>query len=127
MRPHALAACLMTKPPIVLSSDPVTPLWTGETRRPRADLIEAVPLAWILSSPSRWDKKTQSWLEERPAACAPTGHAAPGPDGWNFKGGSPRTEVGCDNSHCMYTNLYYNRGRWCAWLAWERGRVGWGI
>lgn len=62
----------------------------------------------------RWDRKTKKWLDKRPAACTPTGHPAPGPPNWNFKGGSPRSEVGCENSHCMYTNLYYNRGRWYA-------------
>lgn len=61
-----------------------------------------------------WDSKNKRWLEDRPEACAPKGHPAPGPSEWNFKNGSPRTEVTCDNSHCMYTNLYYNKGRWYA-------------
>ncbi|GAX80047.1 hypothetical protein CEUSTIGMA_g7486.t1 [Chlamydomonas eustigma] len=62
-----------------------------------------------------WDKVTKTWNEERPAACAPTGHLKPGPPKWNFRNGTPRSEVSCpDSSHCLYHNLYYNRGRWYA-------------
>lgn len=61
-----------------------------------------------------WDASIKDWVQQRPSACAPPGHAAPGPASWNFNRGTPRTEVSCDNSHCMYTNLYYNQGRWYA-------------
>lgn len=61
-----------------------------------------------------WDFDSKAWVEEKPAACAPTGHPKPGPSGWNFLRGTPRTEVACSDSHCMYTNLFYNRGRWYA-------------
>ena len=59
----------------------------------------------------RWDKATETWVDKRPDACAPTGSQVPPKD---FKDGTPRSEITCDNSHCMYTNLYYNGGRWYA-------------
>lgn len=64
-----------------------------------------------------WDQALGTWVDERPAICAPTGHAKPGPStpGWTFHKGTPRSEVDCpDSYHCMYRNLYYNRGRWYA-------------
>ncbi|KAJ9523194.1 hypothetical protein QJQ45_023985 [Haematococcus lacustris] len=59
-----------------------------------------------------WDDSADAWAEDRPAACTPTGMS---PDdvataGWQFHQGTPRSEVGCDSSHCMYHNLYYNNG-----------------
>ena len=59
----------------------------------------------------RWDKATKTWVDKRPDACAPTGSQVPPKD---FKDGTPRSEITCDSSHCMYTNLYYNGGRWYA-------------
>jgi len=62
-----------------------------------------------------WDADRKSWVDDRPAACAPTGFdAQTAPANWEFLGGTPRTEVKCDPNHCMYQNLYYNNGRWYA-------------
>ncbi|GFH18382.1 uncharacterized protein HaLaN_15177, partial [Haematococcus lacustris] len=66
-----------------------------------------------------WDDSAgaaDTWAEDRPAACTPTG-MSPGDvaaAGWQFHQGTPRSEVGCDSSHCMYHNLYYSNGRWFA-------------
>jgi hypothetical protein len=61
-----------------------------------------------------WDSQEKKWSRDRPAACAPQGIPAPGPPGWTFNKGSPRSELTCDQTHCMYTNLFYNRGRFYA-------------
>lgn len=61
-----------------------------------------------------WDYAARVWRDERPDACIPQSFPAPGPPDWSFYRGSPRTEVTCEKSHCMYTNLYYNNGRWYA-------------
>lgn len=61
-----------------------------------------------------WDFDSHDWSDERPDACIPTSYPPPGPSNWSFYRDSPRTEVTCEKSHCMYTNLYYNNGRWYA-------------
>ncbi|MEW5301672.1 MAG: hypothetical protein WDW36_004517 [Sanguina aurantia] len=61
-----------------------------------------------------FDFARKRWSDARPVACLPVLHPAPGPEDWKWHQGSPRTEVGCETSHCMYTNLYYNNGRWYA-------------
>lgn len=62
-----------------------------------------------------WDFSSKTWTSEKPAACSPTGYPKPGPPPpWTFNKRTPRTEVTCSNDHCMYNNLFYNRGRWYA-------------
>ncbi|PNW72188.1 hypothetical protein CHLRE_16g678600v5 [Chlamydomonas reinhardtii] len=61
-----------------------------------------------------WDFQAETWGDERPAACVPTSYPAPGPPGWRWNNDTPRTEVTCQTSHCVYTNMYYNNGRWYA-------------
>ncbi|KAG2434032.1 hypothetical protein HXX76_007760 [Chlamydomonas incerta] len=61
-----------------------------------------------------WDFQAETWGDERPAACVPTSYPAPGPPGWRWMNDTPRTEVTCQTSHCVYTNMYYNNGRWYA-------------
>eukprot|EP00798_Chlamydomonas_sp_ICE-L_P009430 gene9430-4060_t len=61
-----------------------------------------------------WDAASSTWIDERPEACAPTGVPAPGPPGWKFLNGTPRTEVKCSEAHCIFDNLYYNNGKWYA-------------
>lgn len=61
-----------------------------------------------------WDFERHAWQDERPPACVPTTYPPPGPEGWAFNNNTPRTEVVCQTSHCVYTNMYYNNGRWYA-------------
>ena len=61
-----------------------------------------------------WDFEANEWRDEKPAACVPTTYPPPGPEGWAFNNNTPRTEVVCQQSHCVYTNMYYNNGRWYA-------------
>ncbi|GLI68019.1 hypothetical protein VaNZ11_012320 [Volvox africanus] len=61
-----------------------------------------------------WNFATEAWSDERPAACVPTTYPAPGPPNWRWNNDTPRTEVTCQSTHCVYTNMYYNSGRWYA-------------
>ena len=61
-----------------------------------------------------WDFANKAWMDTMPEACSPQGHPAPGPPGFEFNKGTARTEVTCDENHCMYTNLFYNNGRFYA-------------
>lgn len=61
-----------------------------------------------------WDFERHAWQDERPPACVPVTYPPPGPAGWTFNNNTPRTEVVCETSHCVYTNMYYNNGRWYA-------------
>uniref|UniRef100_A0A7S3QL56 Glycosyltransferase 61 catalytic domain-containing protein n=1 Tax=Dunaliella tertiolecta TaxID=3047 RepID=A0A7S3QL56_DUNTE len=74
-----------------------------------------------------WDVNQATWVEERPRACTPTGFSpnedVP-PPSWNASA-SRSTQMQCDNSHCMYTNLYYNNGRWYALLDSPEQTSGW--
>jgi uncharacterized membrane protein YgcG len=54
------------------------------------------------------------WRQEMPPACSPTGFdASSAPDGWDFRNGTPRSEVSCDRHSCSQQNVLYNNGRWC--------------
>ncbi|KAI8470588.1 MAG: hypothetical protein J3K34DRAFT_385246 [Monoraphidium minutum] len=61
-----------------------------------------------------WDHAAHVWTDRRPAACTLQGAAKPGPPGWRFLNGSPRTEVEVFKTHVVYKNLWYNAGRWYA-------------
>ncbi len=61
-----------------------------------------------------WDFALEQWSDEQPAACVPTTYPDPGPPDWKWHNNTPRTEVSCQASHCVYTNMYYNNGRWYA-------------
>jgi hypothetical protein len=83
-----------------------------------------------------WNHTVRTWSERRPAACSLQGDPKPGPAGWGFLNGTPRTEVRPFKTHVIYQNLWYSDGRWGGggggWGAaeqlsgWAAGRqVGW--
>jgi protein O-GlcNAc transferase len=61
-----------------------------------------------------WDFQDQFWLKQQPASCRVQSTPKPGPAGWHFNNNTPRTEVRPHESHVVYTNLWYNNGRWYA-------------
>ena len=61
-----------------------------------------------------WDSHGHSWLKQQPEACRVQSAPKPGPSGWHFNNNTPRTEVRPHESHVVYTNLWYNNGRWYA-------------
>jgi hypothetical protein len=58
-----------------------------------------------------WDAAERAWVPRRPAACELASHASPGPAGWRFHNGTPRTEVAMEKTHGVWRNLWYNNGR----------------
>lgn len=65
---------------------------------------------WDVPEYEYWDEQRQRWGAKQPAACTVRGQAKTDTTIW--KDGSPRTEVNCSSSHCMYEKLWYNNGRW---------------
>ncbi|GBF94574.1 hypothetical protein Rsub_06689 [Raphidocelis subcapitata] len=61
-----------------------------------------------------WDYAVRNWTAARPPACVLRAHPRPGPRGWSFLNGTPRTEVTPHKTHVVYRNLWYNNGRWYA-------------
>jgi protein O-GlcNAc transferase len=59
-----------------------------------------------------WHHEQQQWEDQQPAACRIQAAPKPGPPGWAFHKGTPRTEVVPNKTHVLYTNLWYNHGRW---------------
>lgn len=59
-----------------------------------------------------WDYSRHAWADVMPPACLLQSEPKPGPAGWSFLSGSPRTEVQPFNTHVVYRNLWYNQGRW---------------
>lgn len=57
-----------------------------------------------------WQNNTATWVGQMPQACLTVGKPATLETSW--WGGSPRTEVNCSASHCIYDKLWYNNGRW---------------
>jgi hypothetical protein len=58
-----------------------------------------------------WDDVSQSWSSKQPPACRLSAVPNPGPPGWRFLNGTPRTEVAAHAKHTEYRNLWYNSGR----------------
>ncbi|KAK9828787.1 hypothetical protein WJX72_002076 [[Myrmecia] bisecta] len=56
-----------------------------------------------------WDARLQKWTGTLPAACTVPG--LQNPEGWTWRNNTPRTEVVCTATHCIYENLWYNNGR----------------
>jgi hypothetical protein len=59
-----------------------------------------------------WHQQQQQWEDQQPSACRIQAATKPGPPGWAFHKGTPRTEVVPNKTHVLYTNLWYNHGRW---------------
>lgn len=75
---------------------------TATPRQPQADYLY-------------WDFHAKAWAPHRPRACILHSTPMPGPPGWGFLNGTPRSEVRPYKTHVVYRNLWYNDGR-CMWL-----------
>uniref|UniRef100_A0A1D1ZZ55 Glycosyltransferase 61 catalytic domain-containing protein n=1 Tax=Auxenochlorella protothecoides TaxID=3075 RepID=A0A1D1ZZ55_AUXPR len=61
---------------------------------------------WDVRRYEWWDGK--AWTPDMPKACLERGVDAAA---WSWPGGTPRTEVSCQDMQCTYQNLWYNNGR----------------
>ncbi|EIE21972.1 hypothetical protein COCSUDRAFT_66769 [Coccomyxa subellipsoidea C-169] len=79
---------------------------------------------WAVEEYEYWDEGKQVWTSKRPPACIVQGHA--GSNEWETERlGSPRTEVNCTVTHCVYQNLWYNNGRFFLLVDGPDAVTGW--
>ncbi|KAL0050159.1 hypothetical protein WJX82_005404 [Trebouxia sp. C0006] len=64
---------------------------------------------WAKEEYEYWHGDVKQWKPEMPQTCAVRG--APAKQGYAWLNGTPRTEVECAATHCIYRNLWYNNGR----------------
>jgi hypothetical protein len=64
---------------------------------------------WDVEQYEYWDEALEEWTATQPAACTVKGLKKKG--SWQWKHGTPRTEVDCKTYHCNYEHLWYNNGR----------------
>lgn len=59
-----------------------------------------------------WDFAREAWDSEQPAACGAQQLTAEQVATYDFRGRSPRSEVECFDSYCIYNNLWTTNGMW---------------
>ncbi|KAK9836079.1 hypothetical protein WJX84_007267 [Apatococcus fuscideae] len=78
---------------------------------------------WAIQKYEYWDPHEAAWTPRFPAACEVKGLA--NPPGYEWRLGTPRTEVNCTPSHCIYDKLWYNNGRYYLLVDGAKPVVGW--
>eukprot|EP01025_Chloroclados_australasicus_P033323 TRINITY_DN3394_c0_g2_i1.p1 TRINITY_DN3394_c0_g2~~TRINITY_DN3394_c0_g2_i1.p1 ORF type:complete len:602 (-),score=77.39 TRINITY_DN3394_c0_g2_i1:347-2152(-) len=70
-----------------------------------------------------WDENNQEWTSETPQECFVQGER--NPLDWKWHKDSPRSEVNCTDTYCLYTNLWYLNGRWFTLVDGDRPVPSW--
>jgi hypothetical protein len=69
------------------------------------------PGFWDVRRYQYWDDVRSNWTHRQPDSCIIKGLANPGPSGWRWRNGSPRSAAHCYDKYCIYDNLW-----WVGWL-----------
>ncbi|CAL8471513.1 g11055 [Coccomyxa elongata] len=78
---------------------------------------------WAVEEYEFWDDVKQTWTSKQQPGCIVEGHACLG---WaTEREGSPRSEVNCTVTHCIYENLWYNNGRFYLLVDGPHPVTGW--
>ncbi|KAL4853094.1 hypothetical protein ACK3TF_005878 [Chlorella vulgaris] len=83
------------------------------------------PGFWDVRRYQYWDDVRSNWTDRQPDSCIIKGLANPGPSGWRWRNGSPRSAAHCYDKYCIYDNLWFNNGRFYLLVDGDTGVEPW--